>query len=99
MSLPSSGQISISSSVHAASTQVSFETTQSGKSFNYSLARLSRGDYNGTGDFTNGYQIEVHSILLQSFLAITILKMEHVLELVLLMYYLIFVILGDLIIE
>ena len=55
MSLPSSGQISISSSVHAASTQVSFETTQSGKSFNYSLARLSRGDYNGTGDFTNGY--------------------------------------------
>jgi hypothetical protein len=53
--LPTSGQISISSSVYAASTQVSFETTQSGKAYNFSLARLSRGDYNGTGDFTNGY--------------------------------------------
>jgi hypothetical protein len=55
MSLVSSGQISISSSIYAASTQISYETSQSGKSYNYSLARLSRGDYNGTGDYTNGY--------------------------------------------
>jgi hypothetical protein len=45
MALPSSGQISISSSVHSATTQVSFETSQSGKAFNYSLSRLSRGDF------------------------------------------------------
>jgi hypothetical protein len=45
MALPSSGQISISSSVHSASTQVSFETSQSGKAINYSLSRLSRGDF------------------------------------------------------
>jgi hypothetical protein len=55
MALPASGQISISSSVYSNSTQVSFETTQSGKAFNYSLARLSKGDYNSNSDLINGY--------------------------------------------
>jgi hypothetical protein len=58
MALPSSGQISISSSVFSANTQVSFETTQSGKAFNYSLRRISRGDsdrLNGGGPLLNGY--------------------------------------------
>ena len=44
MALPSSGQISISSSAFSANTQVSFETTQSGKALDYSLSRISRGD-------------------------------------------------------
>lgn len=52
MALPSSGQISISSSVHSASTQVSFETSQSGKAINYSLYRLSRGDFGSADSFT-----------------------------------------------
>ena len=55
MALPGSGQISISSSIHAASTQVSFETTQSGKAFNYSLKRLSRGDFDSKTDLISGY--------------------------------------------
>lgn len=55
MALPVSGQISISSSVYAASTQVSFETTQSGKAYNYSLSRLSKGDWNSKQDLVNGY--------------------------------------------
>jgi hypothetical protein len=44
MALPSSGQISISSSAFSDSTQVSSETIQKGKAFDYSLARLSRGN-------------------------------------------------------
>lgn len=52
MALPSSGQISISSSVHSASTQVSFETSQSGKASNYSLYRLSRGDFGSVDSYS-----------------------------------------------
>lgn len=55
MALPSSGQISISSSISAASTQISFETTQSGKAIDYSLARLSRGDFDSKFDLISGY--------------------------------------------
>jgi hypothetical protein len=55
MALPSSGQISISSSVHSNSTQISFETSQSGKAYNYSLRRLSRGDSNGSTNLISGY--------------------------------------------
>lgn len=58
MALPSSGQISISSSAYASSTQISFETSQSGKAYNYSLKRLSSGDSdrtNGGGPLLNGY--------------------------------------------
>jgi hypothetical protein len=58
MALPSSGQISISSSAYASSTQISFETSQSGKAIDYSLRRLSRGDsdrLNGGGGLLNGY--------------------------------------------
>lgn len=46
MALPGSGQLSISSSIASASLQVSFETTQSGKAANYSLANLSTGYFN-----------------------------------------------------
>lgn len=55
MAIPSSGQVSISSSVHSSSTQVSFETSQSGKAFNYSLSRLSRGNSNGSFNLISGY--------------------------------------------
>lgn len=55
MALPSSGQISISSSISAASTQISYETTQSGKAFDYSLKRLARGDFNSKSDLLSGY--------------------------------------------
>jgi hypothetical protein len=55
MALPSSGQISISSSVYSSNTQISFETSQSGKAFNYSLVRLSRGDTNGKSNLLAGY--------------------------------------------
>jgi hypothetical protein len=55
MALPSSGQISISSSVHSSNTQISFETSQSGKAVNYSLSRISRGDFNSKSDLLNGY--------------------------------------------
>jgi hypothetical protein len=58
MALPSSGQISVSSSAYSPSTQISFETSQSGKAVNYSLARLSRGDTNrsyGEGTVLAGY--------------------------------------------
>ena len=58
MALPSSGQVSISSSAYASSTQISFETSQSGKAFNYSLKRISSGDSdrtNGGGNLLNGY--------------------------------------------
>lgn len=47
MSLPSSGQISISS--------IYTETSQSGQVNNYSLARLSKGDWNSKTDLLNGY--------------------------------------------
>ena len=55
MALPSSGQISISSSLSSASTQISFETTQSGKAVNYSLSRLSKGNFNSKFDLISGY--------------------------------------------
>lgn len=55
MAISGSGQISISSSVYAASTQISFETSQSGKAFNYSLTRLSIGDSNSKSDLLSGY--------------------------------------------
>ena len=55
MAISGSGQISISSSIHAASTQISFETSQSGKAFNYSLTRLSIGDSNSKSDLLSGY--------------------------------------------
>jgi hypothetical protein len=55
MALPSSGQISISSSVHSSSTQVSFETSQSGKAFEYSLSRLARGNFDSKFDLISGY--------------------------------------------
>lgn len=55
MALPSSGQISISSSVSAASTQISFETTQSGKAVDYSLTRLSIGNFDSKFDLISGY--------------------------------------------
>jgi hypothetical protein len=55
MALPSSGQISVSSSVYSSNTQISFETSQSGKAVNYSLSRLSRGDFNSKSDLLNGY--------------------------------------------
>jgi hypothetical protein len=55
MALPSSGQISISSSAYAASTQISFETTQSGKAFNYSLSRLSKGNFDSKSNLLSGY--------------------------------------------
>jgi hypothetical protein len=45
MALPSSGQISISSSAYASSTQIASETVQNGKAVNYSLTRLSRGSF------------------------------------------------------
>jgi hypothetical protein len=57
MALPSSGQISISSSAFSDNTQVSSETIQKGKAFNYSLQRLSKGDsdrYYGNS-LTSGY--------------------------------------------
>lgn len=58
MAIPSSGQISISSSAYASSTQISFETSQSGKAYDYSLKRLSCGDSdksNVGGPLLNGY--------------------------------------------
>ena len=55
MAIPSSGQVSISSSVHSTSTQVSFETSQSGKAFEYSLSRLARGNSNGRFGLISGY--------------------------------------------
>lgn len=55
MALPSSGQISVSSSVYASSTQISFETTQSGKAVNYSVSRLSRGDFDSKFNLISGY--------------------------------------------
>jgi hypothetical protein len=47
MSLPSSGQISISG--------IYTETSQSGQLYNYSLSRLSKGDWNSRTDLLNGY--------------------------------------------
>jgi len=47
MALPSSGQISISN--------IYTEVTQSGQVYNYSLARLSKGDWNSRTDILNGY--------------------------------------------
>lgn len=55
MAISGSGQISISSSIHAASTQISFETSQSGKAFDYSLARLSRGNFDSKFNLVSGY--------------------------------------------
>lgn len=55
MALPSSGQISVSSSVFSANTQISYETTQSGKATNYSLSRLSRGNFNSKFELLYGY--------------------------------------------
>jgi hypothetical protein len=47
MALPSSGQISIS--------DIYTEVTQSGQVSNYSLSRLSKGDWNSKIDLLNGY--------------------------------------------
>jgi hypothetical protein len=44
MALPSSGQISISSSAFSADTQISSETVQKGKAIDYSLSRLCKGN-------------------------------------------------------
>jgi hypothetical protein len=55
MALPSSGQISISSSAYAASTQISSETVQKAKAFNYSLTRLSKGNFAFGARTSNSY--------------------------------------------